>query len=499
MDKPFSTARPVRLALGLLGASVLIVALFATAASAAPKRHVFKAKATSEHAAYFVVKGISARRVLAARFSTGNHRKHLKRKAVRNAVRKHGIRITLPTRHRHPVVAAISSYEAAHGEGGESSGGSGRSKKRKEPPKLEIIVAPPTTPTPPTTTPTPPSSTQPGSCTLQSVPEGTDPGACWRPFSAASPFNQTLPASPKVSPNSSAIVEGMFRNAQGNGPTELEVFNDGRGGEPTYFSKQSDPVFTIHCTESWGRCDVEGMKVHIPAGAETEGNVASVENGSQDAHLTVIDPSTETEYDFWQVETDPIPASGGTLNISWGGYTSLSGTGLDMPTEATAAKWASLEGRIRAEEVLAGQIDHAIFINVPCDNGTWVYPAYKAGSRCSNTTNSPPMGTRLQLNYSVAEIEAMAVPSWKKTVLRAMSEYGMFIGDTGSPGLFSLERETGNQYTTMGQVNKWLELVSKGGFSFWNGEGGVNVGNLSTGVDWHRLRVIEPCVSEGKC
>jgi hypothetical protein len=291
----------------------------------------------------------------------------------------------------------------------------------------------------------------------------------------------------------------MFNLSGGRGPAEIEAYNDGRGGEPTYYSNSTDPEFTIHCTKPWGRCMVEGMKVKIPAGARTEGNVASSGNDSNDAHLTVVDRSSGREYDFWQVQTNPLPASGGTLKISWGGYTDINGSGLDLASEATAAKWASLAGRVRAEEMLAGQINHALFIVVKCDSGASVYPAAKAGSRCSDTTNAPPMGARLQLDYSDAEIDALSAPAWKKTLLRAMADYGMFVGDTGTDNLFWVEKETGSQYTTQGRADKWLELVARGGFKYWNGEGGVNVGDLAGGVDWHRLRVIDPCVSQGTC
>ena len=299
--------------------------------------------------------------------------------------------------------------------------------------------------------------------------------------------------------NSTAIVNRMFDLSSGRGPAEIEAYDDGRGGEPTYYSTSTDPEFTIHCTRSWGRCMVEGMRVRIPAGAETEGEVASSGNDDNDAHLTVVDRSSGREYDFWQVQTNPLPASGGRLNISWGGYTEIDGAGLNLTSEATAAKWASLAGRVRAEEMLAGEIDHALFIVVKCDSGQAVYPAAKAGSRCGDTSNAPPMGARLQLDYSDAEIAALPVPEWKKTLLRAMADYGMFIGDTGTNNLFWVEKETGSQYTSQGRADRWLELVGRGGFSRWDGEGGVNIGDLAGGVDWHRLRVIDPCVSEGSC
>jgi outer membrane biosynthesis protein TonB len=517
------TCRPLwtRFSVAFAAAAILLLAQASFAGAAGT--HVYRAKAVKGDVAVFVVNGVAPKTVVSARVATPQASRQLPVGAVRRAVQRGAVQVKMQ---KSVDVSGLARRAVRSGGGGKGSQARlviatrervQHSKHRQPSPEPTPEPAPEPAPEPtpapapaPAPEPAPAPAPEPAPapapapeptpfCSLSSFAEGEVPGACWRPFGSASPFNQPLPASPRLMSNSKAIVEKMFSLSGGRGPAEIEAYNDGRGGEPTYYSKSTDPQFTIHCTKSWGRCMVEGMKVRIPAGARTEGNVASTGNDNQDAHLTVVDRSSGREYDFWQVQTNPLPASGGNLNISWGGYTDINGTGLNMTTEATAAKWASLEGRVRAEELLAGKINHALFIVVKCDSGNWVYPAAKAGSRCSDTTNAPPLGARLQLNYSDAEIEALSVPAWKKTLLRAMADYGMIIGDTGTDNLFWIERETGSQYTTQGKANKWLELVARGGFSFWNGEGGVNVGDVSSGVDWHRLRVVDPCVSQGTC
>jgi hypothetical protein len=44
----------------------------------------------------------------------------------------------------------------------------------------------------------------------------------------------------------------------------------------------------------------------------------------------------------------------------------------------------------------------------------------------------PALGQHFYLDMSSAEIDALNVPAWKKPILHAMAEYGMFVGDTGS-------------------------------------------------------------------
>lgn len=299
----------------------------------------------------------------------------------------------------------------------------------------------------------------------------------------------------------------MFEMSRYDVPGEFAADVQGSGGEPTYYSNASDPVFTIRCT-LYECPSMEGRTVHIPAGAMPEGP-------GGDQHMTVIDQSTDPayEYDFWQVDSLRIPATGGTLEASAGGRTSLAGSGIMSGGSATAASFANTAGRLRAEELAAGQISHALFIDVNCTNRQVVYPATNGhyGQSCSaigqSDTNAPAMGQHLKLDYTDAEIDALNAPAWRKTIYRAMARYGMFIGDTGTSNLLTIERETDYMYTSFGKPGKWLAFAQENGWFYFDSGGEwpeTYIGDFGDktspdGMDWRRLQVVDPCVSQGTC
>jgi hypothetical protein len=335
-------------------------------------------------------------------------------------------------------------------------------------------------------TPAPAASPVPGGCptAFGSFGVGAWPPACWRPYADTSPFNRPLGATPRVVANSQAIVDRIV----GDGPSNLIAGDaDTRWdySHPLYYARPSDPVFTIRCLESWGRCSIEGAQVRIPDAARA--------SGGSDGHLTVIDQASGWEYDLWQVRSKP--AGGGVLTTSWGGRTRIDGDGLG--SSGTAAGYGSAAGIIRAEELAAGRIDHALFMVIKCGSGGEVYPAQGTGSRCSDPTNAPPMGSRFQLALSGAQIDALPGPAWKKAILRAMAEYGMYFGDTGGDG-FGIQFESGSSYTSFGVEDAMVAFARQAGVPR-NGDGKFSF-DLRDGVDWRRhLRVVDPCESQGSC
>jgi hypothetical protein len=331
--------------------------------------------------------------------------------------------------------------------------------------------------------PAPPTANG-SSCTSGSFAAGAWPSGCWRPYNATSPFNRPIGADPRLVANSQAIVS----NVAGSGPANLVAGDAGTQWDyshPIYWSRPSDPVFTLRCAEDWGTCDVEGAQVRIPDAARPA--------AGGDGHLTVIDQQSGWEYDLWQVRSKP--AGGGVLTASWGGRTRIDGDGLG--SNATAAHFGGAAGVIRAQELAAGRIDHALFLVIKCGSGGKVYPSLGTGARCSDTANAPAMGSRFQLNMSGAEIDALQVPTWKKAILRAMAEYGMYFGDTGGPG-FGLQFESGASYTSFGVEDAMVSFARQIGMKA-NGEGKF-IFNVRDGVDWQsRLRVVDPCEAQGTC
>jgi hypothetical protein len=252
---------------------------------------------------------------------------------------------------------------------------------------------------------------------------------------------------------------------------------------PTYYSQPTDPVFTLHCYEDWGTCDIEGHKIRIPDAAQPA--------AGGDGHLTVVDQSSGWEYDLYKVRSKP--RGGGTLELRWGGRTRLDGDGLG--SDATAARFGNLAGIIRAQEMRAGEINHALFMTLPCGSDGFVYPAKKEGATCGGP-ESPPMGTRLQLAMSDAQIAALSVPEWKKTILRAMAHYGMYFGDTGGE-TWTVQIESGATYTSFGREDEMVKFARSAGIPEYKG---TYAFKLKGDVDYAKyLRVVDPCVAERTC
>jgi hypothetical protein len=314
------------------------------------------------------------------------------------------------------------------------------------------------------------------------------PTSCWRPYNDSSPFNRRIPANPRVVSNSQAMVNrilGMGKIA----PIAVHGDTIYDWSHPFYFSRSSDPTYTIRCAPpgNWGTCPVEGHQVRIPSAARPA--------GGDDGHLAVIDQATGWEYTMWQVQDKP--ATGGTIRVSWAGRTSITGSGLGA--HGTAAHFGLLAGVIKAADMEAGHIPHALFMVTGCTHRSFVYPAAGRARDCVDQTNAPPVGSYVQLNMTTAEINALAVPAWKKTVLRALAEHGAFIGDTGGNEAFSLLFESGTSYTSFGHPDPMVTFAKKqtSGVSVW--KGGYYF-DMASGVDWaSRLRVLDPCVAAGTC
>jgi hypothetical protein len=328
----------------------------------------------------------------------------------------------------------------------------------------------------------------------ESPTHGTDDAEeLWRPYADSSPFNTKVPAKPEIDPGSDVAVDRWIGFWEGNAnlnyaPRFIVGVSDTPWdwGHPLYFSQPGDPIYTVHCAESWGTCEIEGMQVAIPGAARAA--------GGSDGHMTVIDEESGWEYDFWQVRDEP--AGGGMITISWGGRTRIDGDGLD--SNGTAAHFGAAAGIIRAAELVAGKIDHALFLVVKCTNGESVYPAGTGvGRTCSDmglpNAGAPSMGSHFYLDMSDAEIDAAQVSEWKRTIMRAAAQYGLFVGDTGGAGI---QIESGSSFTSFGQEDPWIEIARDAGKTAWlNPDTGRDQYrfDLTTGIDWAgRLKMLAP-------
>jgi hypothetical protein len=314
------------------------------------------------------------------------------------------------------------------------------------------------------------------------------PGASWRPYGSISPFNRPTAGDP-VSGESAAIVGkvlswGLPANLVAGSPPNEEW------SHPAFFAQPDDPLYTIRLTEPWGRNPIKGKRIPIPPGARPA--------GGSDGQMTVVTPNG-WEYDFWQARAPG--GRGGVFSAAWGGRTRIDGDGLH--SGGTASGFGNLAGMIREPELAAGHIDHALFMTLRCASrhstsrfgakawiSRYVYPASNGGAACPpHEWGAPPLGARFTLAMSPAQIDALRVPRWKKTILTALAQYGAYFGDTGGPG-FALMFESSVSYTALGLPDPFVEFARKNGVPESYGR---YVFDLASGVEWARyLRVLAP-------
>lgn len=495
------------IAISLLTA-IFAIALAAPAAAEAQQKRVVTVKPSkvAKRGVVYRVQGNRQLRVRGAKLILSHSKRRIVRRVglrkVRRGMLRGTVRLRLPRAYRRILLRSRRAQLRRQARESRSkrqqparSGSTGRSAPKKKvstpAPKLVISVEPDQ---PKRDENSSPSESGPTSCSEPSFGKfgaGAYPASCWRPYNDSSPFNQPLPASPRLAGNSSAIVNqlvswGKVQNLIGGHSGSSDY------GHPIYYSQPDDPVYKVNCEQWVSSCQVHGLEVRIPRGARPA--------GGGDGHLAVIDQSTGVEYDFWQVRS--IPPEGGTLSVSHGGITRIDGDGLG--SNATAAHFGLAAGIIRGEEMFAGEINHALFAQVKCTSGRAVAPAAAgtSGASCSqfgiSTENAPPMGTRLWLSLSEGQIEALPVPDWRKTILKAMSRYGVIIGDTmGGNSSWGLQAESGEAYTSFGIEDPWDRFGAAVGAPAYKGG---YVFDIDSGVDWTRyLKVVDPCVSAGSC
>jgi hypothetical protein len=319
----------------------------------------------------------------------------------------------------------------------------------------------------------------------------------------------------------------MMRPKTGNGDGTVHALqpipspgND--YNHPYYFSDSDDPLYTISCIRNCMLAgqNVSGKQVRIPCHA--------VPADGTDHHLTVIDQVTGLEWGFWNVQTNLSSCAGGTLRVGLAGNTPMNGDGRN--TCANAVCVGLTAGIVRAQELAAGHIDHALFMVSHSCNRTTVYPGWGPNScrgkkqkhkrkhhkRKHHKRNrkhkrkratAPAVGQWFQLNLTPSQIQSLPnVAGWQKTILTAISVYGMFVGDQGSNGAFELQTESPATYSSMRVPNPWRDWAANGAtqpnshITYGGGTLSLDLGGgLPTSFWKKNLRVIHPCVIQRTC
>lgn len=149
-------------------------------------------------------------------------------------------------------------------------------------------------------------------------------------------------------------------------------------------------------------------------------------DGDGDRHILVLDKDNCVLYEVY----DAWPNDDGSWGAGSGAVYDLDSHALrpDGWTSADAAGLPILPGLVRYDEVLSGEIAHAIRFTAPQTRRAYVWPARHHASDLTGA-QYPPMGQRFRLR---ADFNMTGFDPKVQVILRAMQKYGIILADNGS-------------------------------------------------------------------
>ncbi len=209
--------------------------------------------------------------------------------------------------------------------------------------------------------------------------------------------------------------------------------------------------------------------VPIPAYAEAAGGT--------DAEMTIYQPSTDKIWEFWQARK-----VNGQWQACWGGEMQNASKGNGVWPNyygTTATGLPFLGGQITAEELVRGEIRHAIGIALVNTESASVvsWPANRSdGYNPSNEPNRIPEGLRFRLDPHV-DVEALKMSRVGKIIARAAQKYGFIVWDKA--GAISIRAQGPKSYTATGGQDPYPALFE-----------GKPTYAILNGLPWDRLQFM---------
>jgi hypothetical protein len=283
-------------------------------------------------------------------------------------------------------------------------------------------------------------------------------------------FDQNVQTWP-VDSESAAIVSDVV--SQYAGSAVMVNFD-----RPAYWVPANQALVSISVSVSAGCGDFTGStgtEVPIPSYA--------VAGNSTDEILTVYQPSTETEWEFWQATEN----ANGSWSACWGGKLNMATSDgvFPYPFGETGSGIANLATEVTEADVASGSIDHAIAMEIhgdqcdraPNNNGA-IYPADR--SDCEyNTADWPSEGTWLR--FPANEAMPSGLTPFGQMIFKAIQTYGAVIVDQG--GAVAIEAD---------QTNTWAAEGHSGTDPITASMDGVPYYKVVASLPWRDLQVIDP-------
>ena len=280
------------------------------------------------------------------------------------------------------------------------------------------------------------------------------PGGFPRPFPSTSIWNTPVGSTP-VAVSSTAQMAYFLAHS----PHPNMTLRD--WGVAVSETHSDDASFSVPCTR-YSNCTLGALgSFRIP--------MTAAPDPSDDGYLAVVDPASQHEWDMWQASR-----SGSSWSASAGAALSTAGNGVAPAgtSSGDAANLPLLAGIVRPEEIAQGHIDHALVFGMPDVSGLGqVCPATHHDGSTSDP-NALMEGAHLQLDPSV-NVDALKIPTWEKTIARALQQYGMYLRDQGGSLVIYAENPVGR------------------GYDAWAKAGMPSGGSVSlAGIPWSKMRVL---------
>lgn len=236
----------------------------------------------------------------------------------------------------------------------------------------------------------------------------------------------------------------------------VAAFNLHRFGTSTYTVPRSQVRVDVKFSDCQG-------KKHVPKGLYGPGghfvSIPIPPNAlpaqGTDKHLAIWQPSTDTFWELWKAEKR---ADG--WYACWGGRIDRYSTSQAQYPDyfgVAASGVAAAPGSIRADEVAAQRIDHAMSLQLIRSKQyrTFSWPAVRSDGWADDEF-AVAQGQRLRLDPSV-DVDALELHPVAKAVAKAAQKYGFVVTDTA--GAVAVVAENGDGVKAATGVNPWDSIM----------------------------------------
>jgi hypothetical protein len=254
------------------------------------------------------------------------------------------------------------------------------------------------------------------------------------PFASDSPWNVAVGSGARFAGVGDAITGDVRVGGAG--------INAGNWSHPVYEAQASDPVWQVYdrspgdpTTMAWSSQRLVAT-IRAPLGLQPAGN-PGVGDAWFDRHLHVVQPDGDTVHELYATYVDQAARR---ISVTHSAQFSLSGSGMGTPS-TRASGLAAMGGLIRAWELEAGQINHALAVALNNDQMRRgpVWPAsLEDGHAATEYHGSVPMGTLMAIPPDV-NLNTLGLSPGGLVLARALQDYGAYLTDGSSRFVFYAE------------------------------------------------------------